>query len=145
MTIPPIPLLPMLWLARANGWAAGSYDIARQENGWRLYGPIKDHPYGLIRASAESKDHPTLAAAQAAAEADRAARIAAELDPARLVQWAAGVPEIAALIEAVGRFHRLMQTQMRTADYHAEGCKCIRCAEDAMFAALRALAGEAGQ
>jgi hypothetical protein len=101
MTIPPIPLRQMVWLARANGWAAGSYDIARQENGWRLYGPIKDHPYGLIRASAESKDHPTLAASQAAAEADRAARIAAELDPARLVQWAAGVPEIAALIEAV--------------------------------------------
>lgn len=64
-------------------------------------------------------------------------------DRADLIPAAAlAVPEVAALVEAVSRFERLMQTQLRTADYHGEGCKCIRCAEDAMFAALAALRRE---
>ena len=135
MTIPPIPLKPMVWLARANGWAAGSYDIARQENGWRLYGPIKDHPYGLIRASAESKDHPTLAAAQAAAEADEASSIAARLDPARLTQWAAGV----LLASRFAQSHHPVSAWL-----HGDGCTAWHFSQ-AVETGLRARAGEAGQ
>lgn len=52
---------------------------------------------------------------------------------------ALAVPEIAALVKAVRRFEMLMQTQIRTADFHGGGCGCIRCAEDDMFAALRAI------
>ena len=51
------------------------------------------------------------------------------------------VPEIAALVEAVKRVHEVRENQFRTADYYGDGCKCWRCAEDAMFAALRAIGG----
>jgi len=43
-----------------------------------------------------------------------------------------------ALAKAVLAVKRIKETQMRTADYHGEGCRCWRCKEDAMFAALDA-------
>ncbi len=43
-----------------------------------------------------------------------------------------------ALAKAVLAVKRINETQMRTADYHGEGCRCWRCKEDAMFAALDA-------
>ena len=46
------------------------------------------------------------------------------------------------LVEAASRFEKLMRTQLRTADFHGAHCKCIRCAEDELFAALAALKGE---
>ena len=46
------------------------------------------------------------------------------------------------LVEAASRFEKLMQTQLRTADFHGADCKCIRCAEDELFSARAALKGE---
>jgi hypothetical protein len=43
-----------------------------------------------------------------------------------------------ALAEGARRLRKHSETQMRTADYHGEECKCWRCAEDALFAALAA-------
>ena len=40
------------------------------------------------------------------------------------------------LVDATSRFEKLMRTQLRTADFHGGHCKCIRCAEDDLFAAL---------
>lgn len=51
------------------------------------------------------------------------------------------VPEVRALVEAVAWMQRAARNTftLRTADYHDETCRCMRCAEDAVFAALAKL------
>ena len=47
-------------------------------------------------------------------------------------------PELVALVEALRWMGDERSKQMRTADWHGNDCRCYRCAEDAVFAALAA-------
>jgi hypothetical protein len=48
-------------------------------------------------------------------------------------------PRVKALVDAVSAVQNGQGMQFRTADYHGNDCKCLRCLDDAMFAALAAL------
>lgn len=51
----------------------------------------------------------------------------------------------ARLVEALRWMGAERNKQMRTADYHGDDCRCYRCAEDAVFAALAEIEKEAGE
>lgn len=51
----------------------------------------------------------------------------------------------ARLVEALRWMGAARNKQMRTADYHGDDCRCYRCAEDAVFAALAEIEKEAGE
>lgn len=65
--------------------------------------------------------------------AGRISGLAAELIAAR-----AKIEAAEKLADAVLAVKRICETQMRTADFHGADCRCWRCKEDAMFAALTA-------
>jgi hypothetical protein len=127
MTIPPIPLRPMVWqpwehgIARANS-AFGEYYC------WPGYFRPPGQQAGI------PADDP-----QAAAEADRSARIAAELDPARLTQWAAGVL-LAEMMKAPQELATVRRWERAFREMHGDSGEWFGVA-----GFLRALAGEAGQ
>lgn len=54
---------------------------------------------------------------------------------------ALNLPEVREMVEAVAWMQRAARNTftLRTADYHDETCRCMRCAEDAVFAALAKL------
>ena len=73
-----------------------------------------------------SSNHDTREAAQAAALEHHLSTQAAALDLGKVV----------ALVEAARRVKAITERHPRRTDYHGDGCKCWRCAEDRMFAAL---------
>ena len=134
----PIPLKPMVWDSFGDEHVCGEYEVGKTFSGeWLLRRAFGLDGFADI-ASDQGRFHPTLAAAQAAAEADRAARIAAELDPARLTQWAAGV----LLADAMA----CLQLGETVTDGEAAMLRFMDTLDRAcVINALQVLAGEAGQ
>lgn len=99
-----------------------------------IHAPHKSDPRAY-----ESVAHAIGDSAEAEANAQLIAT-APDLARAYIAQ-AARIEAADKLAEACTRLRKIMETQLRTADFHREGCKCPRCAEDAIYAALSAYEG----